>query len=263
MLVANHLRYALEKEELSLHYQPKIDISKGRIAGAEVLLRWHNPELGNVSPDVFIPLAENLGLINQLGTWVLDGACREAKKWEILTGEKLPVSVNVSPQQFRSGTLLEAVESALKVSGISNKQLELEITESLLLQDSDQPLAVMKTLDDQGINLSLDDFGTGYSSLSYLKRFPLQVLKIDRSFIHDLEENRNSRALVEAIIAMGHSLKLEIVAEGVETEEQLSFLRSRNIKMIQGYFFSPPVPAEEFRALLQDESMIVRLSGLA
>jgi len=263
MLVANHLRYALEKEELSLHYQPKIDISKGRIAGAEVLLRWHNPELGNVSPVVFIPLAENLGLINQLGTWVLDGACREAKQWEILTGEKLPVSVNVSPQQFRSGTLLEAVESALKVSGISNKQLELEITESLLLQDSDQPLAVMKTLDDQGINLSLDDFGTGYSSLSYLKRFPLQILKIDRSFIHDLEENRNSRALVEAIIAMGHSLKLEIVAEGVETEEQLSFLRSRNIKMIQGYFFSPPVPAEEFRALLQDESMIARLSGLA
>gem|GEM_PF-466126 len=262
MLVANHLRYALEKEELSLHYQPKIDISRGRIAGAEVLLRWHNPELGNVSPVVFIPLAENLGLINQLGTWVLDGACREAKQWEVLTGEKLPVSVNVSPQQFRSGTLLEAVESALKISGISNKQLELEITESLLLQDSDQPLAVMKTLDDQGINLSLDDFGTGYSSLSYLKRFPLKVLKIDRSFIHDLEENRNSRALVEAIIAMGHSLKLEIVAEGVETEEQLSFLRSRNIKMIQGYFFSPPVPAEEFRALLQDESMIVRLSGL-
>lgn len=263
MLVANHLRYALEKEELSLHYQPKIDISRGRIAGAEVLLRWHNPELGNVPPDVFIPLAENLGLINQLGTWVLDGACLEAKQWESLTGEKLPVSVNVSPQQFRSGTLLEAVESALKISGISNKQLELEITESLLLQDSDQPLAVMKALDDQGINLSLDDFGTGYSSLSYLKRFPLKVLKIDRSFIHDLEENRNSRALVEAIIAMGHSLKLEIVAEGVETEEQLSFLRSRNIKMIQGYFFSPPVPAEEFRALLQDESMVSRLSGLA
>jgi len=263
MLVANHLRYALDKDELSLHYQPKIDISRGRIAGAEVLLRWHNPELGNVSPDVFIPLAENLGLINQLGTWVLDGACREAKHWESLAGEKLPVSVNVSPQQFRSGTLLEAVANALKTSGISNSQLELEITESLLLQDSDQPLAVMKTLDEQGINLALDDFGTGYSSLSYLKRFPLQVLKIDRSFIHDLEENRNSRALVEAIIAMGHSLKLEIVAEGVETEEQLNFLRNRNINMIQGYFFSPPVAAEEFRAMLQDESTISRLSGLA
>jgi len=263
MAVANQLRYALEKEELSLYYQPKVDIKRGRITGAEALLRWNNPELGNVSPDVFIPLAENLGLINELGSWVLASACLEAKHWENSLGENLTVSVNVSPQQFRSGTLLEAVDMALTTSGLSTNRLELEITESLLLQDSDQPLAVLKTLEGQGVGLALDDFGTGYSSLSYLKRFPLHVLKIDRSFINDLEENKNSRALVEAIIAMGQSLKLEIVAEGVETKEQLSFLRHRNIDMIQGYFFSPPLPVEEFLALLSDKSTIRKLSGLA
>ncbi|MBW1634677.1 MAG: EAL domain-containing protein [Deltaproteobacteria bacterium] len=263
MAVANQLRYALEKEELSLYYQPKVDIGKGRITGAEALLRWYNPKLGTVSPDVFIPLAENLGLINELGSWVLEVACCEAKLWESDFGEKLTVSVNVSPQQFRSGTLLEAVDRALSVSGLSKSQLELEITESLLLQDSDQPLIVLKTLDRQGIGLALDDFGTGYSSLSYLKRFPLHVLKIDRSFIHDLEDNRNSRALVEAIIAMGQSLKLEIVAEGVETKEQLSFLRHREVDMIQGYFFSPPIPAEEFRTLLREKVAIRKLAGLA
>jgi len=263
MAVANQLRYALGREELSLYYQPKVDIRRGRIIGAEALLRWYSSELGNISPDVFIPLAENLGLINELGSWVLECACLEARYWESDLGEKLTVSVNVSSQQFRSGMLLEAVDRALSLSGLSQCQLELEITESLLLQDSDQPFEVLKTLDGQGVGLALDDFGTGYSSLSYLKRFPLHVLKIDRSFIHDLEENKNSRALVEAIIAMGQSLKLDIVAEGVETKEQLSFLRHRDVDMIQGYFFSPPVPAEEFRALLQDRATIQKLSGLA
>jgi len=251
MLVTNHLRYALAKNEFSLSFQPKIDIVKGRIIGAEALLRWHNPELGDVPPDRFIYLAENMGFIESIGTWVLEEACREAMRWQEFSSEKLQVSVNISPQQFRAGSLLSAVDSALNLSCLPSEQLELEITESLLLQDSDRPFNILRTLHDQGVSLALDDFGTGYSSLSYLKRFPLQVLKIDRSFVRDLQENENSRALVEAIIAMGHSLKLKIVAEGVENEAQLNFLRHRDVKIIQGFLFSPPVPAEKFHALLQ------------
>jgi diguanylate cyclase (GGDEF)-like protein/PAS domain S-box-containing protein len=251
MLISHHLRYALARDELSLLFQPKINISKGCIVGAEALLRWHNSELGNISPNVFIPLAENLGLINDFGTWVLNHACSEAMLWQGLSREKLQVSVNVSPQQFRTGTLLHSVEQALERSNLPCDRLELEITESLLVQDSDKPLAILKALNDRGVSLALDDFGTGYSSLSYLSRFPLQVLKIDRSFIRDLEVNQNSKALVDAIIAMAHSLDLDIVAEGIENEKQLNFLRRRGVEIIQGYFFSPPVPAEEFRALLQ------------
>jgi diguanylate cyclase (GGDEF)-like protein/PAS domain S-box-containing protein len=251
MLISHHLRYALARDELSLLFQPKINISKGYIVGAEALLRWHNSELGNISPNVFIPLAENLGLINDFGTWVLNRACSEAMLWQGLSREKLQVSVNVSPQQFRTGTLLHSVEQALERSNLPCDRLELEITESLLVQDSDKPLAILKALNDRGVSLALDDFGTGYSSLSYLSRFPLQVLKIDRSFIRDLEVNQNSKALVDAIIAMAHSLDLDIVAEGIENEKQLNFLRRRGVEIIQGYFFSPPVPAEEFRALLQ------------
>ncbi|MGB3211236.1 MAG: EAL domain-containing protein [Desulforhopalus sp.] len=250
LLISNHLRYALAKEELSLVFQPKIDINKGCIIGAEVLLRWQNHKLGNISPSVFVPLAENLGLINELGTWVLEQACKEAKLWQDLCSNNLQVSVNVSPQQFRSGTLLEAVESALELSGLPCDKLELEITESLLMQESGKPLSILKTLHAQGIRLALDDFGTGYSSLSYLRSYPLQVLKIDRTFIRDLEEDENNKALVDAIIAMAHSLNLEIVAEGVENEKQLSFLRKRGVNIIQGYLFSPPVPAADFRALL-------------
>ena len=176
-------------------------------------------------------------------------------RWQALSSEKLQVSVNVSPQQFRTGILLEAVASALALSGLPCSQLELEITESLLIHDSEKPLTILKTLHEQGVSLALDDFGTGYSSLSYLKRFPLQVLKIDRSFIRDLETDQNSKALVDAIIAMAHSLELKIVAEGVENEEQLDFLRKRDVKIIQGYLFSRPVSAEKFRALLQAEPM--------
>ena len=253
MLIGNHLRYALAKDELSLFYQPKIDISRGKITGAEALLRWHNHELGDISPYVFIPLAENMGLIDELGTWVLENACLEAMRWGEFSSEKVKVSVNVSPQQFRLGNLIDAVASALKLSGLPRDQLELEITESLLMQDSGEPLTILNTLHDQGISMALDDFGTGYSSLSYLRLFPLQVLKIDRSFIRDLETDQNARALVDAIIAMANSLDLKIVAEGVENERQLDYLRQRDVKIIQGYFFSPPVPAEKFRTMLKSD----------
>lgn len=250
MLISNHLRYALQKEELTLVYQPKIDINRGRIVGAEALLRWRNHKLGAVSPDVFIPLAENLGLINGFGAWVLKEACREAKGWQELTKEDLRIAVNVSPQQFRGGSLVEDVNSALASSGLPRENLELEITESLLMQDSDNPLHLLSSLSGQGVRIALDDFGTGYSSLSYVRRFPVQVLKIDRSFIHDLETDHSNKVLVDAIIAMAQSLGLEIVAEGVENEMQVEYLRQRGVKIIQGYFFSPPVPAEQFRQLL-------------
>jgi diguanylate cyclase (GGDEF)-like protein/PAS domain S-box-containing protein len=254
IILANHLRYALANDEFSLHYQPKIDITNGRIVGAEALLRWSNPKIGNISPVTFVPLAEKMGLIQDIGRWVLMEASREAHRWLELADEKLHVSVNVSPQQFRTGLLIEDVKMALEQSGLKNEYLELEITESLLLFDSKDQLDLLNTLNGMGISLALDDFGTGYSSLSYLKRFPVRVLKIDRSFIQDLMENENSKALVEAIIAMAKSLKLEMVAEGVENIEQLDFLRQHDVLIVQGYFFSKPVPADKFRELLSNRS---------
>jgi diguanylate cyclase (GGDEF)-like protein/PAS domain S-box-containing protein len=251
MIISNYLRNALAKNELYLLYQPKIDIIKGRIVGAEALLRWHNDKLGEISPMIFIPLAENIGIINEVGRWVIENACKEAMAWQQLTDEKIHISVNVSPQQFRSGTLVDIVEAALRKSGLSVDLLELEITENLLIQDSDNPLSILNVLHERGVTLALDDFGTGYSSLSYLRKFPIHVLKIDRSFINDLENDQNNRALVDAIIAMAQSLGLEIVAEGVENQQQLDYLREREVKIIQGYFFSPPVPSNKFVSLLK------------
>ncbi len=251
MVITNHLRYALIKNEFSLLFQPKIDIVKGRIIGAEALLRWHNHELGNISPVDFIPLAENMGLMKDIGRWVLQEACLEAVSWQQVSSETLTVSVNVSPQQFRTIGLLDDINKALDISGLNKELLEIEITESLLLHDSEQHLAILNSINELGVSLALDDFGTGYSSLSYLKRFPLNVLKIDRSFIHDLLEDSNSKALVEAIIVMAKSLKLQVVAEGVEEEEQLDYLRQQDVGVAQGYFFSPPIPSENLRELLQ------------
>ena len=249
--ITNQLRNALANGELSLAYQPKINLNNGLIVGAEALLRWHNPELGQVPPIKFIHLAENMGFIESIGRWVLEAACCEAKTWQELSSHPLQVAVNVSPQQFREGTLFETVSNALQKSGLPSHLLELEITENLLLQDSDRPINVLQCLHDKGVRLALDDFGTGYSSLSYLKQFPLQVLKIDRSFISDLNTNQSSRTLVKAIVAMAHSLNLEVVAEGIEEEAQLYFLRQLEVELIQGYYFSRPIPADEFRQLLQ------------
>ncbi|MBT8353946.1 MAG: EAL domain-containing protein [Desulfofustis sp.] len=248
--ISSHLRYAIGKNELSLVYQPKIDANNNRIVGAEALLRWKNCELGDIPPDVFIPLAENLGIIQEFGDWVLEKACKEAKMWEEISNRKLTVSVNVSPQQFRTESILKSVDLAIAKSGFAFEQLELEITETLLLQDSDIPLSILNKLHERGIILALDDFGTGYSSLNYLRRFPLQVLKIDRSFIKDLDYEDSHKVLVDTIIAMAHSLKLEVVAEGVETKNQLDYLRARDVDIIQGYYYSPPIPADKFRSLL-------------
>ncbi len=260
--IASHLSRALANHEISVVYQPimRIDGHGHHVAGAEALVRWKSPVLGQVPPNKFIPIAESAGLIQEIGQFVLETACREAVTWPETPNGRRFVSVNASSRQFRNGNLLACVDEALEVSGLEPATLKLEITESLLIQDSQDPLNILDALRQRGIQLALDDFGTGYSSLSYLKKFPLQVLKIDRSFINDIGHDRSDEALVSAIIAMGDSLGLDIVAEGVEDETQLAFLRQRGVDLIQGYYFSPPVSAEAFRELMAQDHFQPELS---
>lgn len=252
LAIEKRLRHALKNNELSLFYQPKVNTKTEQIVGAEALLRWKNKDLGDVSPGVFIPIAEKYGLIEDIGAWVLETACKEAHRWRTIHTEAIPVAVNISPQQFRAHNFLDVVDTALRNSSLSPKLLEIEITENLLLQDTTTPLEILNALHEKGITLALDDFGTGYSSLSYLKQFPVQVLKIDRSFINDMMKNQYNKSLVDAIIAMAKALGLYLVAEGVETREQLEFLRKREVEIIQGFLFSPAVPAKAFRAFIKN-----------
>ncbi len=249
--IASHLRHALERDELSVHFQPKVNIITGRIEGAEALLRWTDSELGAISPVQFIPMAENMGIIKEIGAWVLLTACQETANWQHIYEHPFHVSVNISPRQFISGDLLDDVDKALVQSGLRCDQLELEITESLLMHSSAKTIKILGALRERGISLAMDDFGTGYSSLSYLKHFPLQILKIDRSFISDLEKSEDSRILVKAIISMAESLKMKIVAEGIETRGQLDFCRQHNVQTAQGYLFSKPLSAQEHTSLLK------------
>ena len=246
-----NLRRGLERDEFDLNFQPLVDVASGRIVGAEALLRWNNPELGVVSPDRFVPLAEDTGLIVPLGEWVLDSACRQVAEWHAEGLCALRLTVNVSARQFRGRTFVGAVARALDQHRIAPDSLELEITEGLLMDDLPESNDTLRDLDKCGVRLAVDDFGTGYSSLSYLKRFPFDTLKIDKSFIRDLATESEDIALVEAIIAMAGRLNLQVVAEGVESEEQLAFLRERGCQLAQGYLFSKPVRAEEFRSLLE------------
>ncbi|MET0118343.1 MAG: EAL domain-containing protein [Sedimenticola sp.] len=250
MAIESRLRRAMERDELSLVYQPKVATGNGDIKGAEVLLRWHNPDLGWVPPDQFISIAEDAGLINEIGRWVIEKACAEAVRWQALCTDPVSVAINISSRQFRGENLLEAVERALEDSSLPSELLELEITESLLVQDAPETLDMLDALRRKGVKMALDDFGTGYSSLSYLKRFPMDVLKIDRSFVRDIGIDPSDEALVEAIVAMAHALELELVAEGVETAEQMHFLRLRDIDLIQGYYYSPPVSSDRFREMI-------------
>lgn len=242
----SQLRHALERGELSLHYQPQVISASGRVVGAEALLRWQNPTFGMVSPDRFIPLAEETGLIVPIGRWVLEMVCREAVAWPL----PLRVSVNVSSRQFRDGTLVETVAATLEETGLAAERLELEVTESLLLEDMEGTARILERLQLLGVRIALDDFGTGYSSLSYLKRFPFGVLKIDRSFVNGISDDPDDAALCEAIIQMAHVLNLKVIAEGVETAEQLEYLAARGVDLVQGYYYSRPLPAAEFLAYL-------------
>jgi EAL domain-containing protein (putative c-di-GMP-specific phosphodiesterase class I) len=244
------LRNAVKNQEFILHYQPQMDIVGGRLIGAEALVRWQHPELGLIPPGKFIPLAERSGLVIPMGDWVLNEACRQAQEWRE-KGHALVMAVNLSALQFKRGNLLETVSHALKRSGLSAEMLELELTESILLQDVDAAIKTLHSLRDMGVKLSIDDFGTGYSSLSYLKRLAVNKLKIDQSFVRDLAEASDSAAIVRAIIQLGHTLQLRVIAEGVETDAQLAFLRNYGCDEAQGYLYSRPVPAEQFAELLK------------
>ena len=245
------LRRAVARQEFVLHYQPIMAVTGDRVVGVEALIRWNSPELGFVSPAQFIPLAEETGLIVPIGEWVLSTACLQAKAWQSQGIQPLTMSVNLSPRQFRQKNLVEMIAGVLEKTGLDASLLDLEITEGMIMHRADQAVAVLERLHKLGVRLSVDDFGTGYSSLSYLKRFPVQTLKIDRSFVNDLTTDGDDGSIVTAIIAMAKSLKLEVVAEGVETREQLAFLTRLHCDKYQGYLFSRPIPADDCLRLLE------------
>lgn len=246
------LRKAIEKEEFTVYYQPKIGILSGKITGAEALVRWARPGAGMVSPLEFIQCAEETGLIIPIGQWVLETACLQASKWHGMGHDDLSVSVNLSARQFAQKDLVKAIQSAIENAGLAPYHLDIEITESILMKDLDMALATMHALSGMGVNISLDDFGTGYSSLSYLKKFPINSLKIDKSFMMDVTSDPDNKAISTAIIRMGQELGLEVIAEGVEMEEQLTFLKDHDCDIAQGYYFSPPVSADKFVDLLDN-----------
>jgi diguanylate cyclase (GGDEF)-like protein/PAS domain S-box-containing protein len=249
------LRRALERGELELWYQPRIELDSQRIAGAEALLRWRHPQMGLVPPDQFIPLAEETGLIVPIGDWVLATACAEARTWQIPGRASIGVSVNLSARQFSHETLVDSIAHALERHAFAPGTLELEITESMVMHNPEQAVALLTALKAMGCHLSIDDFGTGYSSLAQLKRFPVDALKIDRSFVQDLPGDADDAAITRAVIAMAHSLKLRVVAEGVETREQLQFLREHDCDDVQGFLFGKPMPAEEFARMLANDRL--------
>lgn len=246
------LRHAMDRDELQLHYQPKLRLRDGIITGAEALLRWNSPDMGAVSPAKFIPVAEASGLIVPIGEWVLRTACTQMQSWHA-QGHAIKVAVNLSPRQFRQKNLVEVVASALQATGLAPGALELEITEGTAMANAEQAIKVLGEIHALGVKLAVDDFGTGYSSLAYLKRFPLDTLKIDRSFVIDVGIDPSSEAIMCATIALAHSLKLKVVAEGVETAAQRDFLTAAGCNEMQGFLCSPALPASEFSALLQKQ----------
>ena len=255
LLMESRLRRGLGAHEFVLHYQPLVH-ETGGIIGVEALIRWQNPEVGLVPPDQFIHVAEDIGLINPIGDWVLREACRQLRAWQDAGLPPLFVAVNVSPIQFRQAGFVDTVARALSASGLDARYLELELTERTVMNDAEQNLGTLSALNDMGIELALDDFGTGYSSLAYLKRIPVGKLKIDRSFVRDLEVDPDDRAIASTILSMGRSLRLKVLAEGVETAEQYEILRGMGCELVQGYHFSRPLPPEQFVAFLEQRGLI-------
>jgi len=258
----NDLRHVIERNELELYYQPKVDLSTGRVSSMEALVRWHHPELGMIPPGEFIPVAEETGLITTIGDWVLESACQQLRRWQDAGYSDISVAVNLSAVQFSQQDLLKRILTTLHKTGVCPGQLELEITESTIMQHLDAAASTMRALHCSGMQISIDDFGTGYSSLNHLKRFPINTVKIDRSFIRDITTDSDDAAIVSAIISMAHSMELRVIAEGVETGEQLNVLRDLQCNEIQGYLFSPPVPPDEATALL-DQDIESRLQPVA
>ncbi len=242
----NSLRHAVERNELVLHYQPKIDLQRNQVVGMEALVRWQHPELGLVPPDQFIPIAEDSGIIGPIGAWVLATACRQSRIWQLEGLPPLVIAVNVSSFQFRHKDFLLNVREILDSTGLAAEYLKLELTESILMEDVFDAMTILRKMRALGVQISIDDFGTGYSSLSYLKKLPISELKIDGSFVRDIPHNEDDKAITLAIITLAKSLSLEVVAEGVENEQQVAFLRRHACDSVQGYFYSRPLPPEEF-----------------
>jgi diguanylate cyclase (GGDEF)-like protein/PAS domain S-box-containing protein len=251
--IEEDLRYALEREEFTLHYQPKINLATGAITGVEALLRWTHPTRGAVSPEQFIPIAEDSGMILPIGSWVLHEACKQAQAWTEAGLHVGTVAVNVSAIEFRNEGFLEGLFSTLRESGLDPRSLELEVTETVLMKNAEVATSILQSVREKGIRVAMDDFGTGYSSLSYLSHFPLDAIKIDHSFVSQIARSPDETTIVSAIISLGQSLRLRVIAEGVETAEVLAFLQARQCDEAQGFFFSRPIPAEQLPALLRSE----------
>lgn len=254
-----HLRRALDRKEIDVYYHPLLDLQTGNVFGVEALVRWHHPEYGTISPGEFIPIAEETGLIVPIGNWVLKQACMQNQLWKQMGFPRLTVSVNISVKQFQQPGFVHVVQEALRETGLSPSQLCLEITESVAMKNVSYITETMNKLKMLGIQISIDDFGTGYSSLSYLKRFRVHTLKIDQSFIKDVTTDDDNAAIVTALIAMSHQLKIKTLAEGVETQEQLNFLKQHGCDEIQGYIFSKPLRATEFEQVIREERSLYSL----
>lgn len=255
--MSNSLRRALERNEFSIYYQPQIDLQSGKIVGLEALVRWTHPTMGAVPPGKFIPIAEETGLIMSIGEWVLRTACSQNKKWQDAGYPLLCVAVNLSARQFQQQDLVEMIQGIMQEYHLEPQWLELEITESLAMKDLEHTIKILHKLRDLGIKIALDDFGTGYSSLNYLKQLPIHTLKIDKSFVNDITEGSNEKAIAKSLIALAHSMNLIVTAEGIETNEQRIFLQNQSCDKAQGYLFSRPLPADEIEKLLAGENPLV------
>lgn len=245
---------ALENKEFMLHYQPQFDLSETRLIGVEALIRWRHPETGMISPADFIPLLEETGLIVPVGEWILRSACAQNRKWQEAGLPPVRIAVNLSAIQFQQADLVQTVRKVLQETGLAPEYLELEITENIAVHNEEAVIFVLDELRKVGIHIAIDDFGTGYSSLSYLKRFPIDKLKIDQSFVRDCKEGKHDVGIVRAIIGMGHSLNLKVIAEGVETWEQADFLQRNGCDEVQGYFYGKPMTADDFASLMRREA---------
>jgi EAL domain-containing protein (putative c-di-GMP-specific phosphodiesterase class I) len=247
----NSLRHAIERDELILYYQPKVNMREKRVIGCEALIRWQHPEFGLVPPSQFIPIAEDSGLITHISDWVLETACKQMRHWQQQDLPSLVMAINVSANQFRQHGFAYQVDKLLNRLKLAPQHLKLELTESILLENIEDALVTMREFHALGIHISIDDFGTGYSSLAYLKKMPISELKIDRSFIQDIPFNEDDMAITTAILALAKSLSLDVVAEGVEHEEQVAFLLQQGCEIAQGFLYSKPIPAAEFAVFVE------------
>lgn len=248
------LNKAMENNELLLHYQPQINSKTNKLVGAEALIRWLHPEKGMIPPNDFISIAELCGLMIPIGQWVLNTACKAAKQWQEKGLPKISMSVNVSARQFHADNFVQTIQDALTISKLDPCWLELEITEGIVIKETDTVVTKLEQLKTLGVNLAIDDFGTGYSSLAYLKRFPVDTLKIDQSFIRNIHEDPDDAAITEAVISLGHSLGLTVVAEGVESKEHVKILKNKGCDIFQGYYFCKPIAEDEFKKFIKEYS---------